>query len=101
MDYFENIQIEVTIRLPWAPSPVCKRLELSRETFGALEPLPRGREVPWDFEERRIAIQQAKERELHYEVLKSKLAAIIEEAVRSRDPQNGYSPEEWAKMNRK
>lgn len=94
-----QFQIEVRVRMPWSPEPVVVAVEVSdllvRDSFA---PLPRGRELHFDMEAYRIAERMmANRRQLTGELAKRLTGAILK-AVQSRDPQNGYSPEEWAEI---
>ncbi len=98
-----DIKITVYVDLPWHSEPIAKRIDIDGFNTGrCLNPLPREREIFSDAAKE--AVDQTMERERLINIVSGELAKALTdaifEAVESRDPQHGYSPEEWKKINK-
>ena len=97
---YDTIKIQVRVILPWHREPIEKWVEIHPNTVGAaLMPLPRDRELPFAFDSIKIAQQQKLDRHKTARMIADILAESIMDAIESRDPINGYSPEEWRRMH--
>jgi len=63
-------------------------------------PLPREREVPFAVEAQDRAARMANDRMHWSRQLGEYIAAEIIRTLQARDPQFGYSPEEWARIHK-
>ena len=99
-----DIKITVYVDLPWHSEPIAKYIFVdSTHIVGeSLKPLPRDREIL--LESAKEAIHQTFQRTRLVDLVSSELAQVLTdailEAVESRDPQQGYTPEEWEKMHK-
>jgi len=96
-----NIKITVYIDLPWHTEELVKAIEVHPKEAECLKPLSRDREL---FAESAIrAREQIIDRQALIKYLARHLAFYLQDAiassVESRDPQQGYPPEEWKKLN--
>ena len=99
---YKDVKITVYVDLPWHSEPIAKCIDIEARHIGeCLKPLPRDREIlP---ESAREAIHQTMQRTRLINLVSGELAEdltkAILEAIESRDPQNGYSPEEWKRIS--
>lgn len=96
-------KITITVDLPWHSEPITKCIDIElRHTGESLHPLPRDREIIPESARRAIHQTVQRSRLVDYvsEELVHSLKDAILEAVESRDPQHGYSPEEWKKIHK-
>lgn len=74
-------------------------MQLDRTLFNdAFSPLPRGREIPWDFAARKFAEEQMKSRREAQNHLSVVLKEMLEKIMAHSDTINGYTKEEWDKI---
>ena len=97
-----DIKITIYVDLPWHSEPIVKSIDVESIHERSLHPLPRDREIiP---ESAKEATHQTIQRKRLIDLVSGELAQNLKdailEAVESRDPQHGYSPEEWEKMHR-
>ncbi len=73
---------------------------VSEDTFRRIfAPLPRNREIPFDFQAQAEAARMIKARRELAHAIAEDMAAQLLKLIEATDPQYGYSPEEWAKIN--
>lgn len=98
-DEFREATVDIFVKLPRAHEYIRRRITIGESLAEYFCPLPRDREIMTD-----SAIEAAKQahhrRQIAHDIAKV-LAADILDAIESRDPIQGYSPEEWAQINRK
>lgn len=94
----------ITVRIEWPMisrrGPSTFQIQFSCDDFKDLmRSLPANREIPFCIEDMHEAVRMANGRRELIKYLSEELARNIAEKVRSFDTQNGYSPEEWKKIN--
>lgn len=102
----QDIKVTVYVDLPWHNKPIVKYVNVESRQERSLRPLPRDREIL--LEPAKEAIHQTMQRAWLVDIVSGELAHAIKnaindailEAIESRDPQCGYSPEEWEKMHK-
>ena len=90
-----EIEIVVNIYFPWYDKGITRKLKIPSHTlaYESFVPLPRDREIYKP--EAVIAAKQIIDRGVFMKAVAEHLSSSVEEAVKSRDTINGYSPEEW------
>jgi len=100
MDEIKRARVEIRIRLPRQTVSLRYTVELGEQLSEALDPLPADRELPWcKNDQERAARMQHFRREAAQHVA-DQLTKFLMEKFTAQDPIQGYSPEEWAQINR-
>lgn len=102
--YNQCPKVRVSVFLPWHSEVIASEIEICRlEAEDSIAPLPRDRELPFAVLDHERACRMQEKRRWLCGVIGRDLATHITEAimkaVESRDPQFGYSPEEWNRLN--
>lgn len=98
----ERIIIRVQAHFPWVDGWIERSIEVDPKMLdNPFRPLSRKHDVSFDWLAQKGAIQQRKDRAKLSRVVSDVLARAILNEVESRDPKNGYSPEEQETMNLK
>ncbi len=63
-------------------------------------PLPRNREISFEFQAQAEAARMIKARQELAHAIADDMAAQLLKLIEATDPQYGYSPQEWADINR-
>ena len=100
LEQWLNADVTLTVRLPRETGRVF-RVTLGQEAAVCLAPLPRDREIPF----MPMSYDQARERKEQREQIARDIArsltAELLKAFGAQDTINGYTPEEWAAINRR
>jgi hypothetical protein len=91
---------ELEARLPGSSEVLRVAFRVSETEARALKPLPRDREIPEMVRSRMRAEEQKYRRGLIVGAMAESMAEKMMKLIESRDPQFGYSPEQWREMNR-
>ena len=86
--------------LPHGGKRLCAAVQAAEHIFAdSFAPLPRDRELPFAIRSRQQAAMQKQMRRDIARTLGEQLAVKILELIEAEDPQRGYSPEEWKRLN--
>lgn len=96
MELLQCAEIRLIVRLPGSFKVFEIPIVLGEDFAQALHPLPRDRELPWMPLEQRKAREMERLRNIVAENVAVRLASELANVFVTRDPINGYSPEEWA-----
>lgn len=99
MEILRCAEIRLSVRLPGSFKVREIPIVLGEEFAEALHPLPGDREVPWMPLARKQANEMERMRAIITDRVAIRLANELARLFTSNDPTNGYSPEEWAKIN--
>lgn len=95
-----NLEIVVEVRLPRSGKSLRAATQMHEHIFSeSFAPLPRDRELPWAISEREQAARQKAMRREIARTLGNQLAEKLIELIENEDPQYGYLPEEWRRIN--
>lgn len=100
METFEQAHFSVTVKLPRTHDYLRSEFRLSPMESVVFGPLPRDRELGFMVDARRAADAQKERRAMLVRFIAEQLAEHITTLIEKRDPQFGYSPEEWERMHR-
>lgn len=96
MVMWRQAQVTLLVKLPGEMSPTAIPLTISDRIAECMRPLPRNREIPWEFRDRQQAEEMMTERHRLAKEIAENLTGRLLEHFKGKDPVNGYSPEEWA-----
>lgn len=86
--------------LPHHGKRLCAAVQVAEHIFReSFAPLPRDRELPFAILSQQQAARQTQMRRDIARTLGEQLASKILELIEEEDPQQGYSPEEWRRIN--
>jgi hypothetical protein len=91
---------ELEARLPGSSEVLRVAFRVSATEARAFESLPRDREIPEMVRSRIRAEEQNHQRQCIVRAMAESMAEKMMKLIESRDPQFGYSPEQWREMNR-
>lgn len=96
-----DLEIMVEVKMPRGGSILRSMVRVEKCVFDeyGLSPLPRERELPWAIAEAQKARNQQRARRQISDALGRQLADKLIELIEQNDPQHGYSPEEWRRLN--
>ena len=96
---FDTAEVTLYLRLPYEIKRRSIPLTISRSIAECLSPLPSTREIQWDVVAQKIAREMRENRQRLAAEIAQHVTHVLLEAFAARDTINGYSPEEWRKMN--
>ncbi len=99
LEDIERASFAMRMRLPRS-QPIDFPLNLGGELARALSPLPSDRELPFAINSQAQARMMTIQRRDAARIVAEHIANALLKAFEDRDPIMGYSPEEWAQMNR-
>ena len=100
LDEIRRARFTLSVRLPHSHARIEHNVELRSPLADALSPLPRDREIPFAItaqEQARIMQQQRRDAA---RIIADYLTEFLLKTFTAKDPIQGYSPEEWAQINR-
>lgn len=86
----ENFILDITLKYPYHGKTIACQLVLGRDTFQALQQLPKDREIPFYIESQKLAQEQLKERQERLKWLAQIIQRELEKMVSQQDTINGY-----------
>lgn len=98
LEILRKAEITLLVRLPGELTAVAIPVTIGELTAECLAPLPRNREVPWEFRDRQLAEEMFVRRKQLAAVIAGNLTERLLRHFERKDPVNGYSPEERAAM---
>lgn len=98
-DIIAQAKITLCVKLPGQLSPVEISMAISEHVAECARPLPRDRELPWAIEDRKEADKMMRLRRELAEIIAKRITESLLKAFAAKDPVNGYSPEECARMH--
>lgn len=98
LEILRKAEITLLVRLPGELTPVAIPVIIGGLTAECLAPLPRNREIPWEFRDRQLAEEMIFRRKQLAAVISENLTERLLRHFEGKDPVNGYSPEERAAM---
>lgn len=95
-----RLQINVTVTLPNGARHE-RAVSVSETAWQkkSFSPLPRNRELPFEYRAQQRAADQMIARETITNNLAKELATAIVKLIEREDPHNGFSSEEWRQIN--
>ena len=93
-------QIELRVKLPGELLPVCVPYTIGAPSAECFRPLPKDREVPFMPRSAELAMEMQRQRREIVEHAGKELIHSLLDYIQSKDPQHGYSPEEWKEINK-
>lgn len=97
-----DMEIRIEITMPNSRKRLCFGMRLSEHVFSeSFAPLPRDRELSFAVESRMRAAKQKEMRRFLARNMAEDFAAKFLETIEKEDPQNGFTPQEWAEINPK
>jgi len=95
-----NLEVRVSIFLPHGGKKLTGAIQVAETTYNeSFAPLPRNREIPFEYKAQERAAMQVAFRQKIARDLGQQIAWKLLELIEAEDPQHGYSPEEWKLLN--